>query len=146
MCSRILTVLDSDIDEIDINTRIMIEELTEEVQQLFPNEPTVSTSLLTTLYSTAKLNHAKQLVVTMNEIKNLQLRDYLLNVVSILHMHICLLMEITHAEMLEYMYVTVINNKILYFFWKKETYLFYNFLYLEEYIHTYICICIVPYT
>lgn len=95
MCSRSLTVLGSDIDEFDLNTRIMIEELTEEVQQLFPNEATINTSLLTTLYSTAKLNHAKQLVVTMNEIKNLQLRDYLLNVASILyvtaqHAYICI--------------------------------------------------------
>ena len=105
MCSRSLTLLGSDIDEIDINTRIMIEELTEEVQQLFPNEATVNTSLLTTLYSTAKLNHAKQLVVTMNEIKNLQLRDYLLNVVSILevtaqcaYVYVCAIYVCINAE------------------------------------------------
>lgn len=61
----------------------MIEELTEEVQQLFPNETKVSPSLLAILYSTAKLNHAKQLVATMNEIRNQELREYLLNVVSI---------------------------------------------------------------
>lgn len=82
MCSRIHSILDSELNEIDINTRIMIEELTEEVQQLFPDEKKVSPSLLTTLYSTAKLNHAKQLVATMNEIHNKELREYLLNVVS----------------------------------------------------------------
>lgn len=67
----------------DFNTQIMIEDLTEEVQNLFPNEAKISPSVLTVLYSTAKLNHAKQLVATMNEIKNLELRHYLLNVVSI---------------------------------------------------------------
>lgn len=62
--------------------RIMIEELTEELHQLFPSdEKKISTSLLTMLYSTAKLNHAKLLVSTMNEIRNEELRSYLLNLV-----------------------------------------------------------------
>ncbi|XP_037813590.1 protein fem-1 homolog B isoform X2 [Lucilia sericata] len=79
MCSRIQSFLDSEFSDLDIHTRIMIEELTEEVQQLFPNETKVLPSLLTVLYSTAKLNHAKQLVATMNDIRNPELRDYLLN-------------------------------------------------------------------
>ncbi|XP_065367097.1 protein fem-1 homolog B isoform X1 [Calliphora vicina] len=79
MCSRIYSFLDSEITDLDIHTRIMIEELTEEVQQLFPNETKVLPSLLTVLYSAAKLNHAKQLVATMNEIQNHELREYLLN-------------------------------------------------------------------
>lgn len=60
---------------------ILIEELTDELNQLFPGEKKISTSLLVTLYSTAKLNHPKLLVSTMNEIQNEKLRAYLLNLV-----------------------------------------------------------------
>lgn len=82
MCSRIQSLLDNEGNELDIHTRIMIEELADEVQQLFPNETKVSPSLLTVLYSTAKLNHAKQLVAALNDIQNIELKEYLLNVVS----------------------------------------------------------------
>ncbi|KAM7345903.1 protein fem-1 homolog B isoform 1-T4 [Cochliomyia hominivorax] len=79
MYSRIRSFLDSETNKQDIQIRMMIEELTEEVQRLFPNETKVSPSLLTVLYSTAKLNQSKQLVATMNDIQNQELKAYLLN-------------------------------------------------------------------
>lgn len=81
MCSRDINVVDSEISKIDEETRIMIEELTDEVQQLFPYEKNITPSLLTRLYTTAKSNHAKQLIAIMNDIQNVELREYLLNVV-----------------------------------------------------------------
>uniref|UniRef100_A0A1A9V9Y3 Uncharacterized protein n=1 Tax=Glossina austeni TaxID=7395 RepID=A0A1A9V9Y3_GLOAU len=66
------------LEVLDRETGIMLDELTYEVRQLFP-EDKIPVSLMTTIYLSAKLNYPLQLAAAMNEIPNPDLRNYVMN-------------------------------------------------------------------
>uniref|UniRef100_A0A1A9ZC83 Uncharacterized protein n=1 Tax=Glossina pallidipes TaxID=7398 RepID=A0A1A9ZC83_GLOPL len=70
------------LEVLDRETGIMLDELTYEVRQLFP-EDKIPVSLMTTIYLSAKLNYPLQLAAAMNEIPNPDLRNYVMNMITL---------------------------------------------------------------
>ncbi|KAI9582375.1 hypothetical protein GQX74_009763 [Glossina fuscipes] len=82
------------LEVLDRETGMMLDELTYEVRQLFP-EDKIPVSLMTTIYLSAKLNYPLQLAAAMNEIPNPDLRNYVMNMARA---DICMLVYLTQLS------------------------------------------------